>query len=146
MSFFQQLFEAIDGVTVTITAVRKNDKLTLSVLPGSNTKDIAPAIITGTPEELEEGFFPAMRHPIDQVKGLQVQMDEFQKSANAVKDQAEKKKTPEKKTEKKAEKKPAKKNEKPEPVQPDFFTQAENDAPATEDGPKGEESNPADDQ
>lgn len=86
MNFFQQLFNQIDGIPVQMTFQRKNGKITISVLP-TTTASIAPAIVTGTPEELEVGFFEAIAAPISDAKGLQVQLDAMKASLESAKEQ-----------------------------------------------------------
>lgn len=81
MNFFQNIFELTDGIDVTISIKRKNGKLTLSVLP-QTTATIQPAIITGTPEELDAGFFDAVKAPIETAKGLKLSLDNFKKSVD----------------------------------------------------------------
>lgn len=91
--FFQQLFDATDGIDIAINVKRKNDKLTMSILPLTTSK-VQPAIICGTPEELEAGFFEAIAAPLAQAKGLEVKTKEFEDSAaeaeKAAKEKADK--------------------------------------------------------
>jgi len=84
MNFFQQMFDLMDGIDVTITMKRKNGKLTMSVLP-QTAAVISPALITGTPEELEEGFFNAIRVPMDTAKGLKAELAQFNESVENAK-------------------------------------------------------------
>jgi PRTRC genetic system protein E len=84
MNFFQQIFDLMDGIDVTITMKRKNGKLTMSVLP-QTAAVISPALITGTPQELEEGFFNAIRVPMDTAKGLKAELEQFNQSVDNAK-------------------------------------------------------------
>jgi PRTRC genetic system protein E len=125
MNFFQQLFEQLDGIDLTLNVKRKNGKITLSVLP-QTAGTISPALITGTPDELDEGFFEAIKVPIQEAKGLNVDLANLETSIKTAKEKKEAdlkeavKKASEKpaekssaKKEKKAANKPAKKIEKP---------------------------------
>ena len=84
MNFFKQMFGLIDGIDITMTIKRKNGKLTLSVLP-QTAGTISPALITGTPEELDEGFFEALVVPLTEAKGLKVELENFEASIKNVK-------------------------------------------------------------
>lgn len=84
MKFFAQLFDLIDGVDLTIKAERRAGKITLRVLP-KTTDTIQPAVVTGTPEELDAGFFQAISLPINQNKGLIIELDEMHKSLQSAK-------------------------------------------------------------
>lgn len=99
MDFFQQLFELSETLDISIQVKRKNERLTLSVLPTS-AADIAPVIITGTPDDLDGGFFDAIKEPIGAAVGLQVQLEEFNKSVA--------RENPAKRMDKKGDRKPAK--------------------------------------
>jgi PRTRC genetic system protein E len=131
MIFFQTMYEHIDGVDVTMTIKRKNGKITLSVLPQAITK-IAPVMITGTPEELDAEFFNVIAAPLNTSKGVKVEIEQFNNSLKAAKDDAEKKakekpsnsssKKPEsKKQVKKGEKKADKTVAKEKIQEPDLF-------------------------
>ena len=87
MNFFQQLYDQIDGIDVTMTIKRKSGRLTISVLP-KTAGTISPAIITGTPEELEAGFFEAVSVPIETAKGLNVRLEQFNKSVETAEEKA----------------------------------------------------------
>jgi PRTRC genetic system protein E len=78
-NFFQQLYPLIDGIDITMKVKRKNGRLTISVLP-ETTSVISPAILTGTPEELDNGFFAAVSAPISDAKGLKVDLENYKKS------------------------------------------------------------------
>jgi PRTRC genetic system protein E len=79
MEFFKKLYEMLDGIDVSIKVKRKNDKLTISVLPDT-THVIAPITVTGTPEELDEGFIEAIRSPLTKIAGLKVDTKQFEET------------------------------------------------------------------
>lgn len=80
MEIFKQLFELPEDLDVSIRIKRKNDRFSVSVLPYPGTAGIASVIVTGTPDELDAGFFDAIKGHVTQA-GLQVQVDESTKSA-----------------------------------------------------------------
>lgn len=108
MHFFQQLFDQLDGIDLNLTIKRKNGKMTVMVLP-QTLATISPAIITGTPDELQEGFFEAIKAPLTTAKGLNVELANLEasiKTAKKTKEADLKKVTaPEEKPSKKPEKK-----------------------------------------
>lgn len=73
--------------TLNIIITRKGEKLIMSILPkvykvkDDIQKKISPFTISGTPEELEEGFINAISSPIQKVTGLLTNTREFEKSA-----------------------------------------------------------------
>ena len=81
MEFFNPLFAISHpgDLDLTIRIKKKNDKLTVSVLP-NGVDGIAPVIITGTPQELDAGFTDAITGPLLQVSGLQVESEAFTES------------------------------------------------------------------
>ena len=128
-TFFQQLFDLTDGIDVSIKVKRKNGKLTLSVLP-ETTAVLTPAIITGTPEELDAGFFDAIKAPIETAIGLKTDLEQFAISAKVAKELEETKPDTKKSTDEKSTPKSKKpvikkevKAEKPKIEEPDLFTE-----------------------
>ena len=87
MGFFSELYNNIDGIDVTMSFKRKNGKITVSVLP-KTTSSIAPALITGTPEELDAEFFDAIKVPLEEAKGLNVELDSLKQSVSHAKKEA----------------------------------------------------------
>lgn len=79
MNFFQHIFDLADGVDLSIKIKRKNDKLTVSVLPGSSTS-VTPLTVTATPEELDQGLDIIIVRPLLEVKALISNEAEFKKS------------------------------------------------------------------
>lgn len=70
MDFFKKLFELSDA-DVTLHIKRKNDKLTISLMPEA-ANQITPIIITGTPEELDEEFFNKINPALENATELSV--------------------------------------------------------------------------
>lgn len=88
MNFFQQIFDLADGVDLSIKIKRKNDKLTVSMLPGTsgNTK---PLIVVGTPAELDAGIEMLFVNPINEVKDLVSNAADFKKAVTEKKEVTE---------------------------------------------------------
>lgn len=138
MNFFQQLAHAGAGnVDITMRVMQKSDSFTINIMPGSPKSTNKPFNITGTAAELDEGFFTTVFAGVQQIKGLQSNLDSVLKEAEkktgdakkkVSKKPADKKAKAEKKTAaKKAEKKTAGKKVKAEKeveapvVEPDLF-------------------------
>jgi len=85
MNFFNSISNLLpDGVDLNITIRKNGDQLTVSVLPKSNVKDdaaksIVPLIISGTVEELDNGFSDAIKAPVSSAVGLLINMSDFEK-------------------------------------------------------------------
>ncbi|GAO43761.1 hypothetical protein [Flavihumibacter petaseus] len=135
MNFFQSLFEAAPGLDLTIRMKEKAGIITMTVLPHVGAKDgkIKPVNISGTPADLDEGFFAAITPMLEAAKGLTVSEgpetasdsgddNGTGKSAPAKKQPVEKKST--------AKKQAMKKAAKAEPKDSD--TDSEGDQPPTE--------------
>ena len=99
MEFFSKLAE-MESVDLSIRIMKKNDKLTLNIMPGSGNATTKPVLVTGTAAELDEGFFTMLMPKYNEISGLLTNVDEV---AKEVKEKAEKKKPEEKKAEKAAE-------------------------------------------
>jgi PRTRC genetic system protein E len=131
MNFFSQISELIpEGVDLNITVRRSGNRLIVSVIPKSNSlKDeaqnrLAPLVVTGTTDELNDGFIEAISNPIKQATGLLVNMSDFEKAekeaeANSKAAKAEKAKKP-------ADKKEAPVVKKPEVNQNSLFDNLDN--------------------
>ena len=78
-----------DGDSLSITITKKGDNLITSILPkkadlSDTGKDhLSPLVISGTPEELEDGFIDAVITPIQQAAGILTNMREFEKGIEA---------------------------------------------------------------
>lgn len=95
MNLFKTLSEVLgSGCTATITIAHKDGIMTVGVLPGNNlVKDcaknkIVPLNLSGTPEELDEGFVAAIAEPIRKTAGLLVDMAAFEKASEEAKAQS----------------------------------------------------------
>lgn len=71
MDLFKKLNEVLgEGMTLSITVAKKDDHMTVNVLPGNslvkdNAKNnIIPLTVSGTPDELDEGFIGAILTPV----------------------------------------------------------------------------------
>lgn len=141
MNFFQEIFDLGENIDLSMTIARAGDRLSVTVRPGSS-QILHPLVVTGTPQELMEGFTNAIMTPIKDVIGLMTNAEQFKKSAEEAaglakksaesKPAAAKKETPVKKEKlrkpKPAKEKPAKpakaeeKEEQPqEPAEPTLF-------------------------
>lgn len=137
MNFFEQL-AASGNVDLTMRIMQKNDKLTLNIMPGSNSSTFKPILITGTAAELDAEFFSTVIPGVNEVKGLITNLDAVKKNPKLDKsednDDEEQdttsgsstpapKKAVKKSAPKKAEKPTVKKEKKPaekkEPVKPE---------------------------
>lgn len=92
MNLFTTLSEVLgNGCTATITIAQKDGIMTVGVLPGNDlVKDAAknnlvPLNISGTPEELDEGFVATIAEPIKKTTGLLVDMAAFEQATEEAK-------------------------------------------------------------
>ena len=98
MNFFEQL-QNLDAVDMTIRIMKKNDRLTLNVMPGYGNSVTKPIIITGSGEELDKEFFPTLYPCINEVAGIISNLEEVKKEAEEKSKPAPKEKNqPDKKT------------------------------------------------
>ncbi len=76
------------GVDYNLTLSRTENRLTVLVMPKINElKDTAqhnlvPFTLTGTAEEIDRGFFPALHQPVARAAGLLTKMAEYEKQAD----------------------------------------------------------------
>lgn len=80
MNFFTELMK-IGKVDMTLRIMEKDGKLTINLMPGAGSVSITPMIITGTPEELNEGFFAKVMPDFQEVSGLVSNIDAVKKEA-----------------------------------------------------------------
>lgn len=114
MNFFETLQQQ-DAVDLTIRIMKKNDRLTMNVMPGSGNSVTKPSIFTGTGVELDQEFFSQVFPGVTEVAGMISNLEEVKKEA------AEKSKPAPKENKPAAEKKaPAKKSE-PKIEEPQMF-------------------------
>lgn len=69
MNFFEQLAQN-ENVDVTIRIMKKNDSLTVNVMPGSNRSALKPILLTGTGKELDDEFFTTVYPQVQRVAGI----------------------------------------------------------------------------
>lgn len=86
--FFTQIHQMMtEGVDLTLVMRKAQGQLTVSIMPKSNSlKDgaqnhLVPLTLSGTPPELDAGFFAATMQPMQRVAGLISNMAEFEKQA-----------------------------------------------------------------
>lgn len=86
--FFTQIHQMMtEGVDLTLVMRKAQGQLTVSIMPKSNSlKDgaqnhLVPLTLSGTPPELDTGFFAATMQPMQRVAGLISNMAEFEKQA-----------------------------------------------------------------
>lgn len=131
MNFFSQISGLIpEGIDLNITVRRSGNRLIVSVIPKSNSlKDeaqnrLAPLVVTGTTDELNEGFIEAISTPIKQATGLLINMTEYENAAKEA--EANSKAAKAEKAKKPAEKKEAPVVKKPEVNQNSLFDNLDN--------------------
>lgn len=84
MPFFSNLAERIAGYTVQLTITSVGNKLTVLVYPKVSEKDevqkhIVPLSISGTPTELDQGFFASLGAELDKTKEFNNQIKNYEK-------------------------------------------------------------------
>lgn len=96
MKLFKTLSEVLgNGCTASINIAHKDGLMTVSILPGNNlVKDSAknslvPLSVSGTPEELDEGFVAIIVEPIRKAAGLLSDMEAFEKATAEAKAKSE---------------------------------------------------------
>lgn len=101
---FQNFYDMmVEGQMLTISLMRKTDKLVVCVLPRSEKvkdeaqKHFTPLNLEGTPAELDAGFIAAIFNPVKRVSGMLKNMADFEEKvekaaveSKALKDQADK--------------------------------------------------------
>lgn len=110
MELFSRLSEIMgDGCTLTINIAKTETGMTVSVLPGNSlVKDaakskIVPLNITGTAEELDEGFIEAVVTPVAKTNGLYADIKSFEDAQQAAKEASEMEKKAKEKAKKDSE-------------------------------------------
>lgn len=90
--FFKELFETMtSGVDVTIVVVKKDEKLTVSLFPKKKDlkddaqRNLQPIVLSGTPDELDSGFFVSVKKPLQSSSNLIINMKEFETSLEKTK-------------------------------------------------------------
>lgn len=110
MELFSKLSEIMgDGCTLAINIAKTEKGMTVSVLPGNSlVKDaakskIVPLNITGTAEELDEGFVEAVLKPVAKTNGLYADIKSFEDAQQAAKEASEMEKKAKEKAKKESE-------------------------------------------
>lgn len=92
MDLFKKLSEVMgDGSAITITVARKGNGLTVSVMPGNDlVKDAAknkfvPICLSGTAEEMDEGFLETVLNPVQKANGLLSSIKDFEEAQEEAK-------------------------------------------------------------
>lgn len=105
--FFTQIHQMMtEGVDLTLVMRKAQGQLTVSIMPKSNSlKDgaqnhLVPLTLSGTPPELDAGFFAATMQPMQRVAGLISNMAEFEKQAQMAASSSKSAKEKEQKTSK----------------------------------------------
>ena len=92
MELFKKLSEVMaDGSTLAITVAKNEKGLTVSVLPGNDlVKDAAknkmvPIYLSGTAEEMDEGFLGVILQPVQKANGLLSSIKDFEEAQEEAK-------------------------------------------------------------
>lgn len=115
-TFFQQIAKMLgQGNSLSLNIIVKNDSMTVGVVPGVNSDNKMPMLtISGTAQEMDEGFFGKIQAPVSAAIGLVTNAQEFEKEAKKIADDIKTKATPKKEetVKKETAKKPDKKQDK----------------------------------
>jgi len=105
--FFTQLSQMMtSGTNINLTVHSQNGTMTVSVFPKlKGLKDEAqnhlkPIVLTGTAEELDAGFFDAVRQPVQKATGLLAGMKRFEESLAGVEAESKEKQAQKRNTDK----------------------------------------------
>lgn len=96
MKIFEKLAESLgEGLTATLvikmTSAGKMTVCTNFTTAGGGIADsLTPFTLKGTPQEMDEGFIDAIQQPIETVKGLVSNMEQFKKAAEQTEKAAKK--------------------------------------------------------
>lgn len=143
--FFEQLHLAGQGADLTIRLKEKNGVYTVMVLPEvANKAAIKPIVLTGTPQEIDAGFFHQVGHTLRESCLKVMGLEEHKKSVDALASKKDEKQ-PDKKEDSSSKKsstppskKPAAKKgpaKKPASKQPEKKTPVEVPIPKVEETP-----------
>ena len=70
----------VDGTTINIGLMKVGDEIAVSVLPtGKGVESIPSLVLTGRPDELDEGFFAQIQQPLKRSIGLISEISEIEK-------------------------------------------------------------------
>lgn len=79
MEFFKKLSQ-IGNIDLTLRIFQKTDSLTIQVSPGIKS-NIAPLIVSGTPEELDESFLSHIMPQVVEIKGIVTNIEQVKEAA-----------------------------------------------------------------
>lgn len=83
-SFFKEMAMIGPGFQVSMTIKETHGKLIVTVLP-VGLDNVVPIIASGTPDELDEGFFEQLRKPLIEAHGIVVHNAEYKASLKKAK-------------------------------------------------------------
>lgn len=120
MNFFEQLQQQTE-VDLTIRIMKKGDKLTMNVMPGSSNSTSQPIIVSGSGKDLDEAFFTTVFPGVQEIGAMTSNIEEVKSKTREAAEIASSKKA-DKPAAKKDDKKstPAKK-EAPKAAEPNLF-------------------------
>jgi PRTRC genetic system protein E len=78
MNFFQQLNQQPD-IDLVLRIFKKDNTITIGVLPGSSESNTRPINISGSAEELDAEFFETILPKVNEVKGIISNIDAVKK-------------------------------------------------------------------
>lgn len=123
MGFWKLMDELIDGYTVQLTIRKSENKMIVLLVPKLDVKkdevqrEIIPLTISGTPDELDQGFFMAIAEGLSKTSGLQSNIKDYEASLS----KADKKAAPKEKAKGIAA-----------PKKPDLFDKKKDEKPKAE--------------
>lgn len=84
-NFFENLHTLLDGVEIDMNVKRiAGGRLSIRFVP-KTISNLRPVELKGTPQDLSEGFFDAIKAPVQAAVGLKVDTEQFHKSIVEVK-------------------------------------------------------------
>jgi PRTRC genetic system protein E len=82
--FFQELSKLLNECDITMSVRGGQNQITVSVVPKSTNKDVKtklpPLMLSGTPEEVDAGFFNAVNKPVSEAIGFLVSSSAMEKA------------------------------------------------------------------
>jgi PRTRC genetic system protein E len=93
IKFFTDMETLLEGFDLTLTLAKKGELLSLSVLPVAKCKDdaksnIRPLLLTGTAQELDEGFIDAITAPLKRVSGIILDIQSFEEGLQKLEEES----------------------------------------------------------
>jgi PRTRC genetic system protein E len=72
--FFTQMYALLEGMNLDMSLKRTNDDITVTITPkpteGGKAKISKPLVLTGSPAELDQAFFPTITEPLQKTAGI----------------------------------------------------------------------------